>query len=50
MPELTEEEQRKIMEAPPKGTLAIVLVYGALMTVAWLSLYFVRFLGHGPVS
>jgi hypothetical protein len=50
MTELSEEEQKRIMEAPPRGTLAIFVIFGGLFTVAWLALYFVRFLGHGPVS
>ena len=33
----------------PKGTLAIVLVYGALFAIGWLWLYFGVFLPRGPV-
>ncbi len=47
---LSEEEQRRLMESPPTGTLVIILIYGAIFMVAWLALYFVRFLGHGPVN
>lgn len=50
MSQLSEEQQRKIMEAPPKGTLAVILVFGAIFTVAWLLMFFGRFLPHGPVS
>ena len=50
MSELSEEEQRRIMESPPKGTFAIISIYAGVFTVAWLFLYFVRFMGHGPVN
>ena len=50
MNQLSEEEQRKIMESPPKGTLAIVLLFGAIFTSAWLLMFFARFLPHGPVN
>lgn len=50
MKQLTDEEQRKIMESPPKGTLAIILLFGAIFTIAWLMMFFVRFLSHGPVN
>jgi len=50
MTELSEEEKKRIMASPPKGTFAIILIYAAIFGVAWLALYFVRFLGHGPVS
>jgi hypothetical protein len=50
MSSLTEEEKKKIMEGPPKGTLALMLVFGALFALAWLTMYFGRFLPHGAVS
>ncbi len=50
MADLSEEEQKRIMESPPKGTFAIIAIYAGVFTVAWLFLYFVRFLGHGPVN
>lgn len=35
----------------PRGTLAIVTVYGLLFALGWLALYLFRFLGHGaPTS
>ncbi len=46
----TEEEERKIIEAPPKGTFVILFIIGLVMLGAWLGLYFIRFMGHGPVS
>lgn len=31
----------------PKGTLAIVLIYGALFALGWCLLYFVEFIPRG---
>jgi len=50
MEQLSEEEQQKILESPPKGTLAVILVYAAIFIVTWLFMYFGRFLAHGPVN
>jgi hypothetical protein len=50
MTPLSEEEQRRILESPPKGTFAIIMVYAAIMGAAWVALYFGRFLAHGPVT
>jgi hypothetical protein len=50
MSSLTEEEKKKIMESPPRGTLALMLVFGVLFALAWLAMYFGRFLPHGAVS
>ncbi len=48
--DLSEEEQKKILHSRPTGTLAVMVVYGAIMAAAWLALYFGRFLAHGPVN
>jgi hypothetical protein len=48
--DLSPEEQKQILESAPKGTLAIILGYGLIMGLAWLALYFGRFLAHGPVN
>jgi hypothetical protein len=50
MTPLSAEEERKILESPPRGTFALMVVYGAVMIVAWLALYVGRFLAHGPVN
>jgi hypothetical protein len=50
MNELSEEEQRQILEAPPRGTWAIILVIGLAMLLAWLYFFFGLFVSHGPVS
>jgi hypothetical protein len=31
----------------PRGTLVIVLVFGALFGLAWFAMYLIRFLGQG---
>ena len=31
----------------PRGTLAIVAIYGALFALGWFALYVFRFLGQG---
>ena len=50
MSELTEEEQRRIMESPPKGTWATLLVIGLLLLAGWLYFFFGLFMSHGPVN
>jgi hypothetical protein len=50
MNELSEEEQRRILEAPPRGTWAVILVIGLLMLVSWLYMFFGVFMSHGPVA
>lgn len=47
---LTEEEEKQILESPPKGTWAMLLVYGILFTAAWLYMWFGVFVAHGPVN
>jgi hypothetical protein len=47
---LDEDEQRQIMTSPPRGTFALILLYGMVMAAAWIALYFGRFLAHGPVT
>lgn len=47
---LSEEEQRKAMETAPKGTLAVLIVYGAVFMVLWLAIYFGTVVARGPVS
>jgi hypothetical protein len=49
-PKLSSEEQKKILETPPKGTLFIFLIFGVIFTLAWLILFFARFVHNGPVS
>jgi hypothetical protein len=50
MSDLSPEEERRILESPPKGTFAVIVIYIAIFMAAWLFLYFGRFLAHGGVS
>ncbi len=50
IPALSPEQEREILESPPKGTFFIILIFGVIMTVAWAALYFGRFLANGPVN
>lgn len=47
---LCEEEKRRVLEAPPRGTWVLMLIVAAGMTVAWLFLYFGVFLPRGAVQ
>jgi hypothetical protein len=49
MNQLTPEEQQRILQGPPKGTFALLMVFAALFFGAWLYMYFGMFLPHGPV-
>jgi hypothetical protein len=42
----TEEEQAE----HPKGTLAVVSLYGVLMVLGWLAIYFFAYLPRGAVT
>jgi hypothetical protein len=50
MNELSEDEQRRILEAPPRGTWAVILVIGVAMLLSWLYFFFGLFMSHGPVA
>lgn len=40
MTDLSEDEQRRLMTAPPHGTLVLMLLLAAVFLLAWLYLYF----------
>jgi hypothetical protein len=48
MTPITPEQEKQILNAPPKGTWALLLVVTAGMVIAWIAL-FALFLSHGPV-
>jgi hypothetical protein len=50
MSQLTEEEQRRILEGSPRGTWAVILVIAIAMLLSWLYFFFGLFMSHGPVS
>ena len=50
MQQLTPEQRREVEANVPKGTFALLLIFGAALLGAWLFMYFGRFLLHGPVQ
>jgi len=48
--QLSEEQEREIIESAPKGTWALLLAYSALVLIGWAALYFGRFLAAGPIN
>lgn len=50
MSQLTPEEEEKILHGSPKGTYALLLLFGILMALGWAAMFFGRFLAHGPVN
>ncbi|BCX81796.1 hypothetical protein MIT9_P1376 [Methylomarinovum caldicuralii] len=47
---VSDEEKREILESPPKGTWALMLIVAAGMAVAWVFLYFGVFIPRGFVQ
>lgn len=47
---MSPEEEKKIMESPPVGTFALMLVLVAIFAAAWAVMFFTMFLERGPVS
>ena len=50
MNQLTPEEEQKILNSPPTGTFALMLLVGALILAGWAYMFFSMFLEHGPVN
>ncbi|WP_031432866.1 hypothetical protein [Methylomarinum vadi] len=50
MKQISDEERKKILESPPIGTLALMLVVGASMVAAWLFLYYGVFSPRGIIN
>jgi hypothetical protein len=50
MRKLSPEEEQKILNSPPKGTFALLLLVGALIFAGWIYMFFYMFLEHGPVK
>ena len=50
MDQMTEEDRQRILESPPLGTWALMLIVGIAMVVAWLFLYFGVFLPRGGIN
>ena len=43
-------EKRGGIDSHPRGTLAIVGIYGLLFAIGWLIMYFGVFLPRGPLT
>ena len=50
MIQLTPEEEQKILDSPPRGTFALMLLVGVLMFAGWAYMFFGMFLEHGPIN
>ena len=50
MSQLSPEEEQKILNSPPKGTFALMLLVGVLMFAGWAYMFFGMFLEHGPIN
>jgi hypothetical protein len=50
MSQLSPEEEKKILDGHPIGTLALMLALAAAMFAGWAYMYFGMFLKHGPIS
>ncbi len=50
-PVTQEEPERELTheEFDPKGTLALILMYFAILVVMWVFMYFIEFLGNDLV-
>ncbi len=49
MGEISPEEEKKILESAPKGTMTLLIVMAILFMAGWFYL-FDMFLSHGPVN
>lgn len=50
MEKLSEEEEKKILESPPRGTWAIMFIYAVLFVLGYLYFWFGLFLPRGGVN
>jgi len=46
----TSEEEKKILESPPKGTFSLMVIFAIALMLGWSYMYFGMFLTHGPVN
>ena len=49
MSDLSEEERNQILNSPPMGTWALMLMVSAGMVIAWLFLYYGVFIPRGTI-
>jgi len=50
MARLSEDEERRLIMAPPRGTFVLMLLLAALFLVAWLAMYFGVYWPRGLAS
>lgn len=50
MGDLPPEEEKKILESSPRGTMTLLIIFAVAMLLGWLYMYFGMFLTHGPVN
>ena len=50
MNQISPEEEQKILDSPPVGTFALMVLVGALIFIGWVYMFFGIFLEHGPVN
>ncbi len=50
MGDLSPEEEKKILESSPKGTMTLLMIFAIATVLGWLYMYFGMFLTHGPVN
>ncbi len=50
MKQISNEEREKILQSPPIGTLALMIVVAGSMVVAWLFLYYGVFSPRGIIN
>jgi hypothetical protein len=43
-------ENRNSPDEHPKGTLALVAIYGLLLVLGWLAVYYLVYIPRGPLT
>lgn len=50
MTDPSNDDEKKILESSPKGTLTLLIIFAIASIIGWLYMYFGMFLTHGPVN
>ena len=50
MGEPNPDEEKKILESSPRGTMTLLVIFAIASTLGWLYMYFGMFMTHGPVT
>ncbi len=43
-------ENRNSQDQHPRGTLALVVIYGVLLLLGWLAVYYLVYIPRGPLT